>query len=127
MKKLTCILALLALSLGTYAAKVNEEVLKMFSKTYPEAQKITWEDLRSCLKIAFLSTRPEMKCLSLWKLRGLCHSVLKKRYYQKGNTQLSDPFFGKERTEAQFSTQRHEVTEAHREIKIAVRISCNHF
>jgi len=54
MKKLTFILCLLALSLGTHAAtKVNEEVLKMFSKTYPGAQSITWEELKDGYKVFF--------------------------------------------------------------------------
>ncbi len=45
MKTLTFILCLLTISLGA-TASVNEEVLKIFAKTFPEAQNITWEEIK---------------------------------------------------------------------------------
>jgi hypothetical protein len=42
MKKLTLLLGLLAVILTSFAADVNETVLKIFAKTYPDAQSTSW-------------------------------------------------------------------------------------
>jgi hypothetical protein len=44
MKKLSFLLLLMAVTLGSFAADVNQNVLKIFNKTYPEAQSISWSN-----------------------------------------------------------------------------------
>lgn len=54
MKTLFSILCLLTVSLGVTAAEVNEEVRKIFTKTYPEAKNITWEEMKEGYKVFFI-------------------------------------------------------------------------
>jgi hypothetical protein len=54
MKTLIFTLCLLTASLGTIAAEVNEEVRKIFTKAYPEAKNITWEEMKEGYKVFFV-------------------------------------------------------------------------
>ena len=44
MKKLSFLLLLMAVTICSFAADVNQQVLKIFNKTYPEAQSISWSE-----------------------------------------------------------------------------------
>jgi hypothetical protein len=81
MKKLTFILGLLALSLGSFATEINEEVLKVFSKTYPGAQSVTWEDLKDSYKVFF--TRNNVSYRIRYDVEG--NVILALKYYGEEN------------------------------------------
>jgi len=42
MKKLSFLLGFLAITLGAFSADVNEAVLKIFNRTYPGAESVSW-------------------------------------------------------------------------------------
>ena len=53
MKTLTFIFCLLSFAFSAGATTVNDEVLKIFAKTYPEAQGTTWEDMKEGYRVFF--------------------------------------------------------------------------
>lgn len=68
MKKLSFLLGLLALTISSFAADVNETVLKVFSKTYPDAQSISWSLQSSGYLVYF--TRKEVSYRVLYDQDG---------------------------------------------------------
>jgi hypothetical protein len=81
MKTLTFIICLLTLSLGATATQVNEEVLKIFAKTYPGAQSIAWEELKEGYKVFF--TKKDVSYRIMYDADGNVTLALK--YYGEDN------------------------------------------
>lgn len=81
MKTLTFILCLLTLSAGATATEVNEEVKKIFSKTYPEAKSISWEELKEGYKVFF--TRNNVSFRIMYDASG--NIVRSLKYYGEDN------------------------------------------
>ncbi len=80
MKKLTFILCLLATTLSSFAADVNEEVLKIFSKTYPDAKSITWSEQKQGYMVYFTKKDASYRVM----------------YDQEGNVVLAFKYYGEE-------------------------------
>jgi hypothetical protein len=80
MKKLSFLLGLLALTISSFAADVNETVLKVFSKTYPDAQSISW------------SVQPTGYLVYFTK-KDVSYRVM---YDQEGSVTLSFKYYGEE-------------------------------
>jgi hypothetical protein len=80
MKTLFSILCLLTVSLGTIAAEVNEEVRKIFTKTYPEAKNITWEEMKEGYKVFFVKNSVSYRIL----------------YDESGNVKRSLKYYGED-------------------------------
>lgn len=80
MKTLISILCLLTVSLGTTAAEVTEEVRKIFTKTYPEAKNITWEEMKEGYKVFFVKNNVSYRIL----------------YDASGNIRLSLKYYGED-------------------------------
>jgi len=53
MKKLSFLFCLMAITLSSFAADVNEEVLKVFTRSYPAAQNITWSSQKTGYLVYF--------------------------------------------------------------------------
>ena len=81
MKTLTCILCLLGLSLGAAATEVKEEVLKIFAKSYPDAQSTTWTETKEGYKVFF--TRNNISYRIMYNVEGDVRLALK--YYDEDN------------------------------------------
>lgn len=81
MKKLTFFLGLLAITLSTFAADVNEEVLKIFSKTYPDAQSVTWSQQKMGYMVYF--TKKDASYRVMYDPEG--NVVLAFKYYGEDN------------------------------------------
>ena len=81
MKKLVFITCLLAISLGSFASEVNEEVMKTFTKTYPDAQRVSWETLREGYKVFF--TKNDVSYRLVYDAQGNVTMALK--YYGEDN------------------------------------------
>lgn len=80
MKKLSFLLGLPALTISSFAADVNETVLKVFSKTYPDAQSISW------------SVQPNGYLVYFTK-KDVSYRVM---YDQEGSITLSFKYYGEE-------------------------------
>jgi hypothetical protein len=81
MKKLIIVTCLLALSLGSFATEVNEAVKKIFTRTYPEAKSISWEELKDGYKVFF--TRNQVSYRLMYDAEGNVTLALK--YYGEEN------------------------------------------
>ncbi len=81
MKTLTFIICLLTISLGASASQVNEEVLKIFAKTYPGAQSVAWEELKEGYKVFF--TKKDVSYRIMYDGDGNVTMALK--YYGEDN------------------------------------------
>jgi hypothetical protein len=81
MKKLSFLLCLLAVTLGSFAKDVNEEVLKMFNKTYPEAQSISWAEQKEGYMVYF--TRKDVSYRVMYDQEGNVTTAFK--YYGEDN------------------------------------------
>jgi hypothetical protein len=81
MKKLIIVTCLLALSLGSFATEVNEAVKKIFTRTYPEAKSISWEELKDGYKVFF--TRDQVSYRLMYDAEGNVTLALK--YYGEDN------------------------------------------
>jgi hypothetical protein len=81
MKKLFIITCLLALSLGSFATEVNEVVKNVFTRTYPEAKSISWEELKDGYKVFF--TRDHVSYRLMYDAEGNVTLALK--YYGEEN------------------------------------------
>lgn len=57
MKTLTFIVCLLTVSLGASAREVNEQVLKIFASTFPEAKSVAWEEMKDGYKVFFVKNK----------------------------------------------------------------------
>ncbi|HEY1020352.1 MAG TPA: hypothetical protein VGE25_15210 [Sediminibacterium sp.] len=80
MKKLSFLLGLLALTISSFAADVNETVLKVFSKTYPDAQSISWSVQTNGYLVYFTK-------------KDVSYRVM---YDQEGSVTLSFKYYGEE-------------------------------
>src|ERR1700741_2918781 len=80
MKQLTFLLCLLAVTLSSFAADVNEEVLKIFNKTYPDAQNTTW-------------TQQDAGYLVYFTKKDISYRVI---YDQEGNVTLAFKYYGED-------------------------------
>lgn len=80
MKKTSFLLGLLALTISSFAADVNETVLKVFSKTYPDAQSISWSVQSSGYLVYFTK-------------KDVSYRVM---YDQEGSVTLSFKYYGEE-------------------------------
>lgn len=80
MKKLSFLLGLLALTISSFAADVNETVLKVFSKTYPDAQSISWSVQANGYLVYFTK-------------KDVSYRVM---YDQEGSVTLSFKYYGEE-------------------------------
>lgn len=80
MKKLSFLLGLLALTISSFAADVNETVLKVFSKTYPDAQSISWSVQSSGYLVYFTK-------------KDVSYRIM---YDQEGSVTLSFKYYGEE-------------------------------
>ncbi len=81
MKKLTFLLCLLAVTLSSFAADVNEEVLKIFNKTYPDAQNTTWTQQDAGYLVYF--TKKDISYRVVYDLEG--NVTLAFKYYGEDN------------------------------------------
>ncbi|MES2004942.1 MAG: hypothetical protein V4450_10505 [Bacteroidota bacterium] len=81
MKKVIFLLCLLAVSLGTFANSVNEEVLKMFSKTYPDAKSITWSEQKEGYMVYF--SKKDVSYRIVYDASG--NVVYSIKYYEEDN------------------------------------------
>jgi hypothetical protein len=81
MKKLLIITCLLALSLGSFATEVNDVVKKIFTRTYPEAKSISWEEMKDGYKVFF--TRDQVSYRLMYDAEG--NVVLALKYYGEDN------------------------------------------
>ncbi|MBV9988275.1 MAG: hypothetical protein JO301_11375 [Chitinophagaceae bacterium] len=80
MKKLLILTCLLALTLGSFATEVNEEVMKIFNRTYPEAKSITWEEMKDGYKVFFVRNEVSYRLM----------------YDEQGNVTLALKYYGEE-------------------------------
>ncbi len=81
MKKLSFLFCLMAITLSSFAADVNEEVLKIFTRSYPSAQNITWSPQKPGYQVYF--TTKEASYRVTYDLEGnypdfKIHSVIEK-------------------------------------------------
>lgn len=81
MKTLTFIVCLLTASLGATATEVNEQVLKAFAATFPEAKSVAWEELKEGYKVFFV--RNEVSYRLRYDDEG--NVVLALKYYKEDN------------------------------------------
>jgi hypothetical protein len=81
MKKLSFLLCLLAVTLSSFAADVNEEVLKIFNKTYPGAQNTSWTQQESGYLVYF--TNKDISYRVVYDLEG--NVTLAFKYYGEDN------------------------------------------
>jgi hypothetical protein len=80
MKKLSFLLGFLALTISSFAADVNEAVLKVFSQTYPDAQSISWSVQTNGYLVYFTK-------------KDVSYRVM---YDQEGSVTLSFKYYGEE-------------------------------
>lgn len=80
MKKLSFLLGFLALTISSFAADVNETVLKVFSQTYPDAQSISWSVQTNGYLVYFTK-------------KDVSYRVM---YDQEGSVTLSFKYYGEE-------------------------------
>ena len=78
MKKTMILACLLITGLSSFAAHVNDEVLKMFSNSYPDAKSISWTEQTGSYLVYF-------------KKKDISYRVL---YDEKGNVVYSIKYYG---------------------------------
>ncbi|MES2330754.1 MAG: hypothetical protein V4539_14220 [Bacteroidota bacterium] len=81
MKKLSFLLGFLAITLSSFAADVNEEVLKIFNRTYPDAKSTMWSEHKQGFMVYF--TNKEASYRVVYNLEG--NVVLAFKYYGEEN------------------------------------------
>ncbi|NCI47398.1 PepSY-like domain-containing protein [Sediminibacterium soli] len=81
MKTLTFIVCLLTASLGASANEVNEQVLKAFAASFPEAKNVAWEELKEGYKVFFVKN--EVSYRLRYDEEG--NVVLALKYYREDN------------------------------------------
>lgn len=80
MKKTILLVCLLTIGFSSFAAHVNDEVLKIFSNTYPDAKSISWTEQKGSYLVYF-------------KKKDISYRVL---YDENGNVVYSIKYYGED-------------------------------
>lgn len=81
MKKLSILLGLLAITFSSFAKDVNEEVLKVFHNTYPDAKKVSWSEDKDSYMVFF--TKNNISFRVIYDTEG--NIVMAFKYYGEDN------------------------------------------
>lgn len=81
MKKLTFLTCLMAIVFSSFAKDVNEEVLKVFNHTFPDAQRVSWSEEKESYLVFF--TKKDISYRVVYDKEG--NVVLAFKYYGEDN------------------------------------------
>ena len=81
MKKITLLLGIMVVAFSSFATDVNEQVLSIFNKSYPDAQSVSWAELSNSYQVYF--TRKNIAYRLLYDQEG--NLALSIKYYNEDN------------------------------------------